>query len=181
MRSIISLAFALALVLAAAPVALAAEGVATIHEEVVAAGPYSITVGFSRWPLNADRSLDILFTPAGGIEGLSGTVTLVSPAGVEETMPLARHPRMRSVWGLDVIALPEAGPWSLVFAIDGPGGPGVGRLAPLMLGERPGPGLALSWAVGLLPLIGLAGLVGVAWARVRPGRRPDTWRWDVGG
>jgi hypothetical protein len=177
MRRIIQLALALIILGAAATPALAAEPIAIVHEEQVQAGPYSLTVGFSRWPLNADRSLDMLFTPAGGIAGLSGTLTLVSPSGLEEQMPLARHPRQRSVWGLDVVALPEAGPWSLVFTIDGPQGQGVGRLAPLTLGERPGPDIALSWAIGLLPLFGLVGLVVVAWLKVRPGRRADTWSW----
>lgn len=157
--------------------ALAAEALVMAHEERVQAGPYLLTVGFSRWPLQADRSLDIIFVPEGGIEGLRGSVTLVTPSGVEEQSDLVRHPRMRSVWGLDVIALPDEGPWSVVFTIDGPQGRGVGRLAPLLVGARPGPALALSWAIGLLPLAGLIGLVAVAWAKARPGRRPDTWRW----
>jgi hypothetical protein len=155
--------------------------VTTIHQEPVTVGPYRLSVGFSRWPMQADRSLDILFIPEGGIEELRGSVTLVSPTGVEETIPLSRHPRMRSVWGLDVIALPEAGPWSLVFRIDGPLGPGEGRLAPLMLGARPGPDLALSWMVGLLPAIGLLILLIVAWLRVRPNTHPETWRWQRAG
>ena len=177
MRRIIQLALALLIMSAVVTPALAAETIAVVHEEQVQVGPYALTVGFSRWPLNADRSLDIIFTPAGGIEGLSGTLTMVGPSGSEQSQSLARHPRMRSVWGLDVVALPEEGPWSLVFTINGPQGQGVGRLVPLAVGARPGPDLALSWAVGLLPLVGLIGLGVVAWIRVRPGRRADAWSW----
>lgn len=178
MRRFICL-IALLLTMLPAP-ALAQEGVTVVHEEVVAVGPYTVTVGFSRWPLHAERSLDIIFVPDGGIAGRSGSLTLVTPTGDEETLPLTRHPRMRSAWGLDVVALPDEGPWGLVFTIDGAEGRGVGRLAPLTLGARPGPPAALSWAIGLLPALGMLALVAVAWWRVRPGRRADTWRWQAG-
>jgi hypothetical protein len=158
--------------------ALAVEPVEIVHTEQVQVGAYSLKVGFSRWPLNADRSLDIVFMPAGGIENLSGTVTLISPNGEEEAIPLTRHPRQRSAWGLDVIALAEAGPWSMVFEIHGPQGQGIGRLAPLTLGERPGPDLTLSWLIGLLPLFGLIGLIVVAWLRIRPAQQPATYTWE---
>lgn len=42
------------------------DAVAIVHREVVAAGPYRIDVGFTEWPLRAERSLDILFEPEGG-------------------------------------------------------------------------------------------------------------------
>lgn len=165
------------LVLTLVPPIVRAEGVAVVHTETVQVGPYALGVGFSRWPLNADRSLDIIFTPQGGISGLRGTVTLVSPTGVADMMPLTRHPRMREAWGLDVIALPEQGPWTLVFAIDGPAGAGSGRLTPLALGARPGPDAALSWLIGLLPLVGALAIGAHAWWPVRPDRHADAWRW----
>jgi hypothetical protein len=166
------------LLLVLLPGLVRAEGVTTVHQESVQVGPYTVNIGFSRWPLEADRSLDILFMPEGGIEGLRGTVTLVSPTGEEDRMPLARHPRMREVWGLDVIALPAEGPWSMIFRIDGPAGSGEGRLASLMLGERPGPAAAISWSIGLLPMLVAIIAFAIAWWRVRPQRRPDAWVWD---
>jgi hypothetical protein len=43
------------------------------HRETVQVGPYRLEVGFSQYPVRAERSLDITFTPVGGIQGLSGT------------------------------------------------------------------------------------------------------------
>jgi hypothetical protein len=166
----------LALAIPATP-ALAVEPVVIVHEEQIEVGPYKLTIGFSRWPLNADRSLDIVFMPEGGIEGLSGSFDIVTPSGLEDTDTLVRHPRMRTAWGLDVVALNEEGPWSIVFTINGPAGQGVGRFAPLFVGERPGPPIELSWLIGMLPIGGMLALVVVAWWRVRPGKQPDAWNW----
>jgi hypothetical protein len=174
-RLLLAALAALVLALGAAPV-IAAEPIVLVHQEQVQAEPYTLTVGFSRWPLRAERSLDFLFLPEGGIDGLSGTLTFIDPSGQEFSTPLSRHPRQRSAWGLDVFAVPWEGPWTVVFTIDGPQGQGVGRL-PLMVGERPGPPAALAWGLGLIPVVALLGLVAVAWARVRPGRQPDAWSW----
>lgn len=168
-------ALALALLLPAG-VAGAAPAVRVVHSEVVEVGPYTLQVGFSEWPMRAERSLDIVFQPEGGIEGRSGSVTLAAPSGEEEQRRLVRHPRMREAWGLDIIALGEQGPWTLRFDLDGPLGPGAGAL-PIELLARPGPPLAL----GSLPTLtaGLAMVVAlaVAWRRVEPARRPESSAW----
>lgn len=110
-----------------------------VHTEHVAAGPYALTVGFSTWPLRAMQSLDFTFIPADGITGKSGTLTIVSPDGrTHPAEPLARHPRKREVWGLDIRALQEEGRFQFIFDIEGPRGPGKGTLDLNVL-SQPGP------------------------------------------
>ncbi|TDZ42288.1 hypothetical protein [Mycobacteroides franklinii] len=138
-----------------------------VHTEQVVAGPYALTVGFSTWPLRAMQSLDFTFIPSDGIAGKSGTLTVVPPDGrTWPTEPLARHPRKREVWGLDIKALQEEGHFQFVFDIDGQRGPGKGTLNLDVL-SQPGPPLALSWTISLIPLFALVGVLIVAWRRTR--------------
>ncbi|GGS30767.1 MULTISPECIES: hypothetical protein [Actinokineospora] len=147
--------------------ALAYPPVETVHTEQVQAGPYRMTVGFSVWPLRAMQSLDFSFVPDGGIAGKSGTLALVTPDGGEyRPRPLARHPRAREVWGLDVFALDAEGTWTFRFTVDGPAGQGQGEIALPVL-EQPGPPMALSWAISVIPLIGLVTFLVVAWRRAK--------------
>jgi hypothetical protein len=152
--------------------AMAYPPVGVVHTEQVQAGPYAITVGFSTWPIRAMRSLDFTFAPAGGVTGKSGIVGIFPPGGRGRIKPLARHPRKRDVWGLDVESLDKAGVYAFRFDVDGPQGRGEGTLEGVEVLGQPGPPLALSWTVGSLPLVGLVALIVVAWRRVRPGRRP---------
>jgi hypothetical protein len=172
-------AFILALTLmflAAAPAYAAPPPVEIVHTENVQVGPYEVRASFSEWPLRAERSLDFTFLPDGDITGHQGTLRLIGPTKPGRVERLARHPRSRSEWGLDIRALPEEGPWKLEFTVDGPKGPGNGVLA-VPVGPRPGPPAALSWTIGLGPLIiaGIAGLI--TWIRGRSRRRADTWTW----
>lgn len=138
-----------------------------VHTEHVVAGPYALTIGFSTWPLRAMQSLDFTFIPSDGIAGKSGTLTVVPPDGrTWPAEPLARHPRKREVWGLDIKALQEQGHFQFIFDIDGPQGPGKGTLDLDVL-PQPGPPLALSWAISLIPLFALIGVLIVAWRRTR--------------
>ncbi|GAA3136807.1 hypothetical protein [Streptosporangium carneum] len=171
LRAGVALLTAIGLVFASATPALAYPPVETVHTERVQAGPYSLTVGYSTWPLRALSSLDFTFTPDGGIDGKRGVLTLVGPDGSEERARLARHPRKREVWGLDTFAVPSEGNWVLRFTVDGPAGRGEGRTASIPTLPQPGPPLALSWAVGTVPLWALVALIVVAWRRTGPGRR----------
>jgi len=169
MRRLMSAAVVvLALLVVTAGPAAAYEPVRVVHTEHVQAGPYSIKVGFSTWPVRALQSLDFSFVPDEGITGLSGTLTTIGPDGEAWEEPLARHPRDLAVWGLDIRALPAEGAWTLRFAIDGPRGRGEGELTELAVLEQPGPPLALSWAIGALPLLGLVTFLTTAWRRTRP-------------
>jgi hypothetical protein len=141
-----------------------------VHTKHVQVGPYPVTVGFTVWPLRAMQSLDFTFQPDGGIADKSGTITAIAPDGDKDADRLSRHPRNRSVWGLDVQSLDSAGTWTLRFKIDGPQGEGTGDLAVDVL-EQPGPPLALSWMVGLVPLALTLVLLAVVW--LRTGRRSD--------
>jgi hypothetical protein len=151
----------------AAPVS-AYEPVHTVHTERVQAGPYGLTVGFSKWPIRAQQSLDFTFVPDGGLDGKSGTVSMVGPVAVRRPVEnMARHPRKREVWGLDIRAVPAPGDWTLKFAVNGPAGQGVGQTRPLTVLDQPGPPFALSWAIGTIPLWGMIAMLVVAWRRDR--------------
>lgn len=150
--------------------------VVEVHQETVDVGPYRMEVGFSDWPPRAERSLDIIFHVEEGIAGKSGTVMLTSPTGIEEELPLVRHPRQREDWGLDIIALPEEGEWTLSFILDGPLGPGAGSMA-LTLGPRPGPPVLVGWLPVLATSAGILAAVAYAWRRIRPARLAETWAW----
>ncbi|MFC0435246.1 hypothetical protein [Kutzneria buriramensis] len=150
----------------AAP-AMAYEPVDIVHTERVQVGPYGVTVGFSTWPVRAMQSLDFTFIPDGGIEDKSGTLVRTLPSGAHyHPAPLARHPRKRDVWGLDVFALQTEGDWKFTFAIDGPQGHGEGT-APVSVLSQPGPPLALSWVVCAIPFFALVAFLVIAWRRGR--------------
>jgi hypothetical protein len=161
---------AVALTIGMAPTAAADPLNYIVHTEHVQVGPYPVTVGFTVWPLRAMQSLDFTFVPDGGIADKSGTITAIAPDGRTEADRLSRHPRNRSVWGLDVQSLDSAGTWTLRFKIDGPQGEGTGDLAVDVL-EQPGPPLALSWMVGLVPLAMTLLFLAVVW--LRTGSRSD--------
>jgi hypothetical protein len=144
-----------------------------VHTEQVQAGPYRLTVGFSRWPLRAMQSLDFTFAPDGGLTGKSGTLSMTRPgmkSGMRGVSALSRHPRERSVWGLDIRSLPTAGQWAFTFTVDGPQGQGTGTLDNLTVLDQPGPPSALSWTLCALPVLGLIAFLIVAWRRHRPSR-----------
>ncbi|MFS8096744.1 hypothetical protein LFM09_06340 [Lentzea alba] len=156
-----------ALLLGLASPSLAFEPVNVVHTEKVQAGPYNLTVGFSTWPVKAMQSLDFTFAPEDGIADKKGTLTMLHGGEEMEDAPLARHPRKREVWGLDIHAMPEQGTWTLKFDIDGPSGPATGELKNLQVMEQPGPPMGLSWAISTIPLFGLIALIVIAWRRTR--------------
>ena len=150
------------------------------HHEQIQAGPYAVTVGFSEWPIRAERSLDITFEPEGGIADKTATIRVVDPAGDwYEVGPLGRHPRQRELWGLDLIALPAAGNWSIELTVDGPLGSGSGTLTGIPVEARPGPPLAPMWLVAALPLLFLAWLGVRGWIHVRPGKSAEAHAWTA--
>ncbi len=161
------------LALAGAAPAQAYAPVDIVHTEQVQAGPYTLTVGFSTWPIRAMRSLDFTFAPDGGIEDKTGTFAVIGPSGSgAHPRKLVRHPRLRQDWGLDVRAIDKPGTYRFAFAIDGPLGHGEGALPAVQVLDQPGPPLALSWSIALLPLLGMVVFLGVAWRRIRPASRP---------
>nr|WP_204456385.1 hypothetical protein [Actinokineospora baliensis] len=155
-----------ALLVIAAPTAHAYEPVGIVHTEKVQAGPYPLVIGFSTWPVRAMQSLDFTFAPDGGVQGKTGLLTVTAP-GRTWREPLARHPRKRDVWGLDVRAMEQPGTYTLQFTVDGPQGPGQGALTGLTVLEQPGPPMGLSWGISTLPLLGLIAFLTIAWRRTR--------------
>jgi hypothetical protein len=180
--------YLLALLLMLATFALA-QTAKPAYTEQVKVGPYNVTVGFSRWPVQADRSFDLIFDVDGGVADKEGTVTLLAPTSREVDardhddffnypFPLSRFARDRTVWGFDVIAFPEEGQWTYEFVIDGPQGQGTGSLDVVFL-ERPAflPSI-VNWSLGFIPLIALIILMIVSWLRVKPSKRAETWTWN---
>jgi hypothetical protein len=150
------------------------------HHMTVQAGPYPMEVGFSDWPLVAERSFDVTFTPEDGIAGKTATIQVMGPSGPERRVSgtLGRHPRQRDIWGLDLISLPDEGEWTFVVGIDGPLGPGEATIGPIPVGPRPGPAPLPMWLIAALPLFAIAGGIMTAWRRVRPGRTPEASAWE---
>jgi hypothetical protein len=158
--------------LAGASPAMAYAPVDVVHTERVQAGPYTVTVGFSTWPIRAMKSLDFTFTPDSGITGKKGRLLLQGPGikNGQQVLPLTRHPRKHDTWGLDVKALDAPGSYNFGFQIAGPQGVGQGMLRGVQVLNQPGPPLALSWTIGSLPFLGLVAFIAVAWRRTQPGR-----------
>lgn len=170
-------AVAVIMMLSAPGAAAQAEPLTVVHSERTSLGDSTLTASFTDWPIRAGRSLDFTFEPAGGIEGRGGTVRAVAPSGEpqalgvvgldgEADMKLQRHPRARYAWGLDVVALPEEGPWRFEFTVHGPDGTSTGTL-PIAVGPMPGPPTAVSWAVGMVPWAAALVVLGRRWLRVR--------------
>jgi hypothetical protein len=137
-----------------------------VHTERIQVGPYPMAIGFTVWPLRAMQSLDLTFVPDSGIADKSGIVTQIAPDGRQASARLARHPRNRAVWGLDVHSFDSAGTWTLRFEIEGPDGTGTANLAVDAL-NQPGPPLALSWAIGLIPLMLTLAFFTAVWLRTK--------------
>jgi hypothetical protein len=177
-QSVLATAMATVLVLSlVAPMSVVAHA-SDPHHETIQAGPYEVLVGFSEWPLRAERSLDITFEPSDGIEGKSATIRITDPQGeVYDVSALGRHPRQRELWGLDLIALPAAGDWTIHLTVSGPQGSGTGTLNAIPVGERPGPPPAPMWLIAALPLFFLIWLGMRGWQHVRPGQTPEARSW----
>jgi hypothetical protein len=177
---------ALLMLVSAAPATAAPEPVDVVHSETVRLGTSTLTASFDYWPIPSNRSMDFLFEPADGIEGRTGLLRVLAPSGEVgirgiglekrgDDIVLPRHPRDRDRWGMDVVALPEEGTWRFEFTVDGPGGRSTGVL-PLEVGPAPGPPMALSWTVAMLPwAAAVLALVVFGWIRVRRGRAQPAW------
>jgi hypothetical protein len=156
------------------------------HQEIVQAGPYRVMVDFSEWPMRAERSLHIMYTPDGGIQGLKGIRKFIPAGGLSEDQKnrypfdarLLRFTRDPSIWGDDDVSFESSGTRTLEIGIDGPKGKGVGRLENLMIGERPaGPPAALIYALSLVPVLALLVIAARSWRQVRPAQRRETHAW----
>ena len=177
-RSVMATATATMFLLSLVPPASVTAHASDPHHETIQAGPYDVLVGFSEWPIRAERSLDITFEPQGGIGDKSATIRITDPQGdLYEVGALGRHPRQRELWGLDLIALPAAGDWTIELTVSGLQGSGTGALSAIPVGERPGPPPAPMWLIAALPLFFLLWLGVRGWRQVRPGQSPEARSW----
>jgi hypothetical protein len=161
-----------------------------VHSETVPLGASNLTASFTDWPVKAWRSLEMTFVPTGGIADRTAEIKSVSPSGEAvpvgvsgllasdpEHVQLPRHPRARDAWGLDLVALPEEGLWHLEFTVQGPEGTSTATL-PIQVGPTPGPPLALSWTLGLLPWLAVVPFLIRGWIRSRSYRVRVTRAWS---
>nr|WP_042180459.1 hypothetical protein [Kibdelosporangium sp. MJ126-NF4]CEL14403.1 hypothetical protein [Kibdelosporangium sp. MJ126-NF4]CTQ88768.1 hypothetical protein [Kibdelosporangium sp. MJ126-NF4] len=185
MRFRLAMSVVAVLVVTAPAASAQAQPLTIVHSERVPFGGSTLTASFTDWPVKAGRSLDFTFEPAGGIEGRTGTVRAIAPSGQpralgivgldgEADMTLQRHPQERHAWGLDVVALPEEGRWRFDFTVYGPSGTTTATL-PITAGPAPGPPMALSWTIGMIPWAVALLLLGRGWTRVR---RRTTLGWS---
>jgi hypothetical protein len=179
------------------PGAAAAAPLSTVvHSETVPLGSSTMTVQFTDWPVRAHRSLDLIFVPAGGIEGRSGRLRAVSPDGgsvalglpgllqsfgiarPDPEIDLPRYPKATQDWGVDLVTFTEAGTWHLQFTVQGPDGVSKADV-PLAVGPRPGPSAVLSWIIGVIPWAAAVPFLVIGWVKGRPTRRRDArgWTW----
>ncbi len=144
------------------------------HSQSLMVGNTKVMVGFSEYPLQAERSLDLTFNPEGGIVGKDGKIQFIQPNGEKWfASKLPRYTRDRNLWGFDNQAFPTQGTWGMEIKING-------SLAtmPLEVGARPvGPPNNLIIALALLPILAVFMLVIRAWVKVRPLRHIESRTW----
>jgi hypothetical protein len=152
-----------------------------VSSQEVAIGKQTLIVGFSEYPPKAERSIDLTFGLKNGIQKsdgafYTGSFRLRQPDGKPywDSQILPRFPRDRSLWGLDSIALPTEGKWTLEVRVLGVGS----GLVPIVVEKRPeGPPNNLIYALSSLPIVAMLVLGWRAWRRVRPLRHSEAKSW----
>jgi hypothetical protein len=124
----------------------------------VAAGPYPLMVRLSHYPANAGYALPFAIAPAHPIHGtLTYTVSAIPDDSVDATpvnAGLTRDPKVANgVTG--TVEITVRGQWYLHVIVDGPAGQGAADVpvAAQAAGVIPG---WLAWAIGFVPVIGIA-------------------------
>ena len=143
--------------------------------EQVTAGPYTLNVVFYS-ETRAGQDLELLvapIVPPGAPQPQLDLQVAAQPGpGTDATAvrgSAAPDEELAGAFGVRQ-PLPVAGAWTLEFAVDGPQGPGVGRLA--VTAATPGAiPVWAGWALALLPLLGLL-IFGLSQWRWLRGRRP---------
>lgn len=124
----------------------------------LAAGPYPLTVSFSRYPAAAGYALPFAIAPTQPIAGtLSYAVSVVPGDSVDATpvnASLSRDPHAANrVTG--AVEITVRGQWALDIAVDGPAGHGEGMvpIAAQAAGVIP---TWIAWLIGIVPAAGIA-------------------------
>ncbi|MGZ3674485.1 MAG: hypothetical protein ACXVCO_09265 [Ktedonobacterales bacterium] len=164
---------ALVVLLAAIALQVAATQPASTPAKVVSVdtGPYPLTVSLSRDPAQAGYALPFTIAPAQPVNGrLTYTVSAVPGVGVDATPVTASLTPDAKVANhvSGTVEITVRGPWTLHIEVDGPAGLGTGDvpLTAQAAGVMPG---WIAWAIGLVPVIGIA-------LYVRAQRRPAVMR-----
>ncbi len=142
------------------------------HTERLQVGPHDVRFAFTAWPVQAERSLDIIFAPSTGIQGLKGSINLINPNGEIQRhfRLLPRFPQDRTAWGLDSRAFHSEGEWKFQLTI----GNDTASL-PINVGPRPaGPPNELIVFLSIIPIGALLVMIIRAWSAVRPLRNRES-------
>ena len=132
----------------------------------VVVGPYVMAVEHSEFPMRAEKSVEWVFHPEGGMEGMSGRWRLVQANGMHKFGDeLRTYPSVRDGWGLLGRGVHAPGEWYWEIELDGPLGRHMGRSDTFWVLDPPALPLWLGWAIGLFPLYG------VIWFSLRERRR----------
>lgn len=151
-----------------------AQAVEVKHSENLMVGTTKVMVGYSEFPLQAERSFDFTFAMQNGIAGQQGKIEFVQPNGETYfSTKLPRYTRDRTIWGFDNIAIPTQGTWRMELEING-----ARATLPLEVGARPaGPPNNLITFLAILPMLALLLLAIRAWSQVRPMRHIESRTW----
>lgn len=139
----------------------------------VNAGPYSLTVEFNEYPINALKSLEMTMTPKEGFEYLKAQYRLIPPNGDGKTISgdLNPYPGLDGAWLLYLQGIPEPGHWTWEIEVNGPLGKGTATIKDFEVLDPPGIPMWLGWLIGLIPLYGLIAFAGFEYRRVKRIRR----------
>jgi hypothetical protein len=152
------------------------------HTENMMVGNTNVTIGYSDYPILAERSLDLTFNPQGGITNKTASVEFFKPNGEKwaNTSPgalptdkLPRYPRNRSIWGYDAKAFPIQGTWQMKLTINGNT-----STKPMQVGPRPaGPPSNLIIVLAIMPILAMFIIALRAWIKVQPLRHTESRIW----
>jgi hypothetical protein len=154
------------------------QGVA--YTEVVQVGPVQTMVDFSEWPVVAQKSLQIVVAPAGGIAGKSATLTMVPKRGVKghmEIYKLQTYPGIPNAWTLNLEGIPGQGEWTFRVEITGADGTWSAALQPVEVAPPPSVPKWSGWLLALTPVLLFSGFVGLELIRYPKRARANGNAW----
>lgn len=161
--------------------ALAHSGHAGVaYTEAIQAGPTKATVDFSEWPPVAQKSLQIVVAPEGGIVGKSAELTLIPKRGVkggQQTMRLAPYPGIPNAWTLNLEGITGQGDWTVQVKITSPDGAGTATLQPLEVAPPPSVPKWSGWLLAFTPILIFLGFVTIELVRYPKRARANGGAW----
>lgn len=140
-----------------------------VHEEPAQVGPYRVTVGFSEWPTRAEKSVQYVVHPQGGLAGKQAFLAVVPADGHArgnlDWTELMTYPGLDDAWVHQTLGVSNPGMWKIEIKMVTAQGTFAGSTKPFLVDKPPGIPMWFGWVVGLIPLYG------VIWFGVREWRQ----------